>query len=48
MSGPSGLWLFLDARPRGDVPAYTEGGALLAMPAARGVHVAPGGVWGTF
>ena len=42
------LWLFLDARPRAEVAPYTEGGALLALPSKPGVHVAPGGLWGTF
>jgi hypothetical protein len=42
------LWLLLDARPRAEIAPYTEGGALLALPAKPGVHVAPGGFWGTF
>jgi hypothetical protein len=43
------LWLFLDARPRAEVSPYTDGGSLLALPAAKpGVHLAPGGLWGTF
>jgi hypothetical protein len=43
------LWLFLDARPRAEVAPYTEGGALLALPSPKpGVHLAPGGLWGTF
>ena len=43
------LWLFLDARPRAEVSSYTDGGGLLALPTAKpGVHLAPGGLWGTF
>ncbi|HEY2732290.1 MAG TPA: hypothetical protein VGK52_20255 [Polyangia bacterium] len=42
------LWLFLDARPRAEIAPYTEGGSLLALPSKPGVHVAPGGLWGTF
>jgi hypothetical protein len=43
------LWLFLDARPRAEVEPYTEGGGMLALPTPKpGVHLAPGGLWGTF
>jgi hypothetical protein len=46
------LWLFLDARPRAEVTPYSEGGSLLALPGPPrtkpGLHLAPGGLWGTF
>ena len=43
------LWLFLDARPRAELAPYSEGGSLLALPTPKpGVHLAPGGLWGTF
>jgi hypothetical protein len=43
------LWLFLDARPRAEVEPYTDGGGMLALPSPKaGVHLTPGGIWGTF
>jgi hypothetical protein len=44
------LWLLLDSRPHAELAPYTDGGgALLALPTPKpGVHLAPGGVWGTF